>query len=526
MSATGVIKLRAGQRHFLRLSRQHRRAALVARRRFGKSTLFALIALHTNMKLKQDVVFGSVKVDLAREMTMAEARIIQRAIQSVQADAGKCLQIADAASGKVPDKLTADDFAELYESQRLEFRYNHSNTSFNRTKVVALTPQSVGETGWLLADEIGRIRNWADVQEAITPIVQSDPTFRVLYCTTPPPDDTHPSFEELGPPVGMEFTPNPEGNLYRSDTGLLVLRVDAWDAALDGFPVYDLDSGEALTPEQSRARDSNKDAWDRNYGCRFIVGGSSACGLVQINSAQARGVASCLFVQVESDADFQRGLDHLATHLGKGVVGLGLDVATTTGAKSNPSALVVAEQNGQCISLPVVIIWKTKDPDVALGRIRKTLECIAARPEGGRARAFSIDASNEKYFAADVAKKLRELCPVHQIVSGETHARPGFEAMNWKTWLGDQLVGALDDNRLTIPAHRYLKEDWRMVIKDKGLYVCTPDEQGRHGDTFDGTKLALHSVLGSQSVPTMPKAFVNSRAGRILTARRDRSVLA
>ena len=74
--------------------------------------------------------------------------------------------------------------------------------------------------------------------------------------------------------------------------------------------------------------------------------------------------------------------------------------------------------------------------------------------------------------------------------------------------LGGMLVADLDDNKLTIPPERYIKEDWRLVKKEKGQFVCTPDVDGKHGDTFDGTKLgkrALLSLRGHQTAAPLKR---------------------
>ena len=498
------MKLRTGQQHFWLLARQHRRLALVARRRFGKTHIFSKLALYVNFHDRQDVVYGSVRVQLAADVirTMATTMRIARedTERETKAEPGQ-IQLVDSGAGKSGKALktdfSAEEFMDLYDANRLEFRFHHSNSTYNRTKIIALSPQSVGETGWLMADEIGRIQNWAEVQEAIDPIVQSDPSFRVLYCTTPPPDDRHPSFEQLAPPAGLEFVANKKGNIYKSEDGLLILRVDAWDAALDGFPVYDMDTGEPLTPEESRRRVRDKDAWDRNYGCKFIIGGTSACGLTVLNTAQTRGIGKCALIAVDDEADFLRGLAWLRDHLGPGTVGIGFDVATTTKNVSNPSAATIAERNGVESSVPAIFTWKTRDPAIATERLRMLIDTVARRPQGGRAKALAIDATNEKYFSAALAKDFAALIPTLQIVASETVERPGYEPMNYKTFLGDQLVGELDDNHLTLPPERYLKKDWRSVIKEKGAYTCEPDVDGGHGDTFDSTKLALHAIIGA-----------------------------
>jgi len=111
---------------------------------------------------------------------------------------------------------------------------------------VALNTSTVGETGDLITDEVGRAKQFKEVCEAIEPIIASNPEFRWLLTTTPPPDDTHYSFELLAPPVGLELPVNPKGNWYRSDLGVWVLRLTANDAFADGVPLYDGDTGTAV----------------------------------------------------------------------------------------------------------------------------------------------------------------------------------------------------------------------------------------------------------------------------------------
>lgn len=298
MSVT--LKLRAGQRRFHRFVDKHRISALLARRQYGKTTTVAGVALKKMMRIRgHTVVFGSAKLSLSREIVRKEAQIFQSALAGLrsQSDAAR-LQLTDA--GKpLPADINADDFAEVVEAQRFEFRFYHSNneSDYSRTKVVALLPDTVGETGDLITDEVGRVKNWREVVEAITPIISSNPSFRWILTTTPPPDDTHYSFEQLAPPIGAEFQPNPEGNTYVSELGVHCLRIDAYDAA-DNVPLYDDDTGEPITPQEHRRRSHDKDAWDRNYGVRFLVGGSAACGMVFLNTAQHRGMGNCALFQI------------------------------------------------------------------------------------------------------------------------------------------------------------------------------------------------------------------------------------
>ncbi|HOC56649.1 MAG TPA: hypothetical protein PKI20_13585 [Verrucomicrobiota bacterium] len=500
------LTIRAGQKEFSRGVAVHRVAGLLARRQYGKTTIAARVALRKMMKRPgHTVIFGSVKLDLGREIVRKEAAALQAAFQAFSTDA---LQIVDAQTGKnISPKgpispISPDDFAELYEATRLEFRLYHSRSIYSRTKVVALNTAAVGETGDLILDEVGRVKNFRDVVEAIMPVIASNPDFRCIYTTTPPPDDTHYSFELLAPPIGADLPVNPAGNWYQSELGVWVLRITAWDAYADAVPLYDDDSGAPLSPEESRARAHDKDAWDRNYACRFVLGGTAACGLLQLDTAQRRGIGQSQLFQVNNDLEFDQSLSYLTNQFripqSALRIGLGWDLATTTSETSNPSSLTILQQIGQDLLARAVITWKTADPDVALERVRRVVE--ATRP-----RRLCIDATNERYFAQMCRKELGPLVPVELVIGSETIDVPGEPApITMKQYLGAQLVAELDDNHLTLPPERYLREDWRLVRKEKGQFVCEPDANGRHGDTFDSTKLALRAL--------------RSTAGALLTA--------
>lgn len=517
-SEVAAFRVRSGQQEFERGVRRHRISGLLARRQYGKTTIAARIANYKMMKLPgHTVIFGSVKLDLGREIVRKELAQLQDAFRATAGGAG-LLELSDARTGKPLPVMSADDFAELYDASRLEFRLHHDRTTYSRTKVVALTPDAVGETGDLILDEVGRVKNFRDVLEAIMPIIASNPNFRAIYTTTPPPDDSHPSFDLLAPPIGAELPINPRGNWYRSELGVHVLRITAEDAYADGVPLYDDDTGAPITPAESRRRAYDRDAWDRNYGCQFIIGGTSACGLLQLDTAQRRGIGTCGFFNVGSDSDFDEGVRWLAANLGAGKVGGGWDLATTTKATSNPSSFTVMELNGVERIVRAIFNWKTNDPAIATDRSRRIVETVRARREGGPMRRLAIDGTGERYFAQTFRRELSHLVPVEIVIASETIELPGQpEPITRKQHLGGLLVAELDDNHLTLPADRYVRDDWRMVKKEKGQFVCEPDADGKHGDTFDGAKLAnwaLQSTGGAILDPSGIRTGANHISGQ------------
>lgn len=481
-----LINMRTGQKRLIRLIDDYRMLALIARRQWGKTTAFANVALKKMMKTKDHtVIFGSAKLNLSREIVRKEASTIEKGINSITSKLqdGQFL-IHDQDNGKLFDSLTHDDFAELFQAQRLEFRYYHDRTSYSRTKVVALRPDTVGETGDLMADEVGRINQWQETWEAIEPIVAANPLFRLLMCTTVPPDDTHYAFDQLAPYPGTTFTPNKNGNLYESAQDVTVYQITADDAYLDGIPLYELKTGKPLTPAEHRLTYTDKDGWDRNYGCIFLRGGSAAVSTMILLEAMFRGTQKdtlCIFAEDELPENWH-------DHFTGGPVGIGGDPATTEGAKSNPFGVVITERVAGLFIARVILSFKSSDPD----KPRCILKEIARKT---KPLAAALDATSERYWCATVAKDLALLCPVMLVDNSATTEYLGVK-MNNKCYLGNLAVDNLSESVCALPDHEEVRKDFRLVRRFKGGFDNQLDSAtGRHGDLFDGFKLSLHALI-------------------------------
>lgn len=534
---SGLVSFRAGQRNFFQGAKVKRVAAFKARRQYGKTTTFGKIAIYKMMKLRNHtVIFGSAKLSLATEIVrkqeqtfddfgsrrdlQREAALFQNLAEGSKEEikqAGQLLTVADAASGSEPDQLTADDFAELFEAKRLEFRIYHDKTSYSRTKVIALNPSAVGETGDLMADEIARIKNWREVFEAVEPIISSDPSFRLLLSTTPAPDDTHLAFEMLMQPPGLDLPVRPEGNWFRSEYGIEVLRLTAYDAEADGVKLFDTNTGKPITTVEHRLQAKDVEAWDRNYGAIDVVGGTGAIGLVEMNAAQLRGEGKGLHVDVKSGDDLERAIAWLQAKLGIGPAGCGWDLATTTNETSNPSSFTVMERFGNAWIEVLVCTWKTDSDLVQEARARAIIETINGRPAGGRCRGLAIDATNERMFAKRMSRELGKLCTVRLVVGSESWPIEGPEGpLNYKTKLGGDYMQLFKDGQIDVPPSAYLKEDHRLVKREKGLFICNPAPDGKHGDTFDSGKLAYHTFdnsVGTVTEETITQIKLGAPAG-------------
>lgn len=273
------------------------------RRQSGKSFTAAAKALRRMMQKRGLLsVFCSASVNLGVEFVRKEAviwaDILKKYRALAEANGKKLTTSADNDKGAL---LDIDAISDLFEHQKLETRIWHDRTTYSRSIVVAPNPDTaVGWTGDIWLDEFGRMPEFKEVLEAVLPFMSSNPEFILLGITTPPPDDKHYSWE-LTIPKEEEFATNPSGNWYRSAAGYHCHRVDAWDSEAAGVPMFDDVTRKPITPEEHRARAFDKEAWDRNFGLRFITGGSAAVPLAALQFAMQAGRGRSLAVHVSEE---------------------------------------------------------------------------------------------------------------------------------------------------------------------------------------------------------------------------------
>jgi hypothetical protein len=288
-----MLRLRGYQEEAI--SRLVRRLFLLWRRQSGKSHTLASRAL-MRMTARRDhlCVFCSASIPLGKEFIRKEAQVWRGVLDKFRA----AMTLAGGMVTSNADGLDLDAVADLFEHQKLETKFWFDRTTCSRSIVVAPNPDTaVGWTGDVFMDEVGRIPNLQEVMEAVQPIMSSNPEFIWWLSSTPPPDDKHYSFDLFAPP-DETFPVNPLGNWYESKSGILVHRLDAWDGVAGGAPLYDDNTGAAVTPEQHRAAAFDKLAWDRNYALRFILGGSAALSTASIARAMIMGKGQGVAVNV------------------------------------------------------------------------------------------------------------------------------------------------------------------------------------------------------------------------------------
>ena len=485
-----IINLRAYQREVFR--HKLRRLFLLWARQKGKSFTFGCDMLDRMMANPGRLcTIISAAIILGTEVLIKEAVLWSRLIETLRAAATQ----ADLKLTTTVDGLDIDAVCDVFEHSKLETKLWHSRTLYSRSRVIAPNPDTaVGWTGDIYADEVGRWPNAQDVLEAILPFMAANPDFALRMATTPPPDDRHYTHELFCPPDAGKFSSSAKGNWYKSAAGIMVHRVDAWDGQAAGVSLYHPDTGEPITPDQDRALAFDKTAWDRNHALLFIAGGTSACSLFTLQSAMQTGADCCLASEDDLPPDWTRVL-------GAGKIGIGVDPATTEKKASNPTGLAVVEEVDGRRYARLVCRFRSANPDVHRAFIKEVVQgCTRVRNgQTLRPRRLCIDATNERLFAADLRKELAGQVPVELIIASEKVKVMG-ESLPYKTYLGNLVVNDLNDGLLSIPNVRWVKEDFRLVVRVRGGFDNLTDNSGNHGDSFDAVKHAEHGV-GSKSGP-------------------------
>jgi hypothetical protein len=268
---------------------------LLWRRQAGKSFTLANKALYRMMTRRDHLcIFCSASIVLGSEFIRKEAEVWQSVMAKYRAKAKEENLLFESNA----DGLDLDAVCDLFEHEKLETRIYHDRTSYSRSRVVAPNPATaVGWTGDVYFDEVGRMPGLKELLEAVGPIFESNPEFIMWMATTPPPDDSHYSFELFQPKV-EEFPLNARGNFYESPSGVLVHRFDAYDAELAGVRLHHPKTGEKISPEEHRALAFDKTAWDRNFGLKFIPGGAAAISAAALMRAMIQGKGKGLAIDV------------------------------------------------------------------------------------------------------------------------------------------------------------------------------------------------------------------------------------
>lgn len=465
----------------------------------GRNVIGASASLLTGSELISKALTTAEQAALVTR----EAAAVLETMNASAASSKLKLVYANSDTGKIYKGISGADFTDLYRSSRLEMRLYHDRTAYSRLLIIAPNPATArGWTGTVVRDEAGftSANMERDLRIAVKPIMDTDPSFKMIYASNLCSDDSHPFFEMTMPEPGVEFPPNANGHFYRGQNGVLIHRVALADAYAAGHVLYDTREGRPMTYEQFCADPANRLGLNQSYRLIHEFGGTAAIDLLAMITSQRRGPGQCIFVWIENDAALDQALQTVLRIVKNGPLGIGFDVATTTGDTSNPSSITITEEYAGMFWQRAVFLWKERDPKVARERLRKIVIALRYRECGRPAKRMCIDATNEQYFARETAQELGALIPI-ELVDARNKVEPvppGYQRDPiYKTWLGDLYSAAVNGNRYVMPTDEYLKTDHRLVMKRAGVFECEPQPDGRHGDTFDSGKLAQHALLST-----------------------------
>lgn len=454
------------------------------RRQSGKTYGEAASAIKINMeKPWNDVVYVSASLRIGGELITKEVRVWSDAMDKLRL----AIEATKMQMETTFDGLDFDACCDLFEHQKYQVKIYHSRTSWSRTNIIAPNVATARSwTGTVKVDEVDFINDFDELYEAVEPIMSSDKTFKLHMATTLGKNDNSWVYRNCCLPDGFDpSVVNPKGKWYTSPMGIKVHMLNAWDAYAAGLKMFDTNTGEELTPEQHRERSLDRDAWDRNYGLLFKSGGSSAIGRQSILAANSlcKTMFPCAAVEDIEAAEIEK---HMPQFTQSPVIGIGVDLATTTNAKSNPSALSIGERIGRYTVPRLVGRFHSADPARTREILKASIRACPAKPQ-----FMVIDATNERFFAIDLRREImRDFgIPVYLFIASETlEVTPG-QSMTKRIYATNLVVNAIEDGYMPLPAARWLEEDLRSVRKEKGLFVNTLDAAGNHGDVFDGIKM-------------------------------------
>lgn len=393
---------------------------------------------------------------------------------------------------QLPFDTDWEALADVLERSKLELRVWHSNTVCSRTKIIAANIATARSwSGSVKFDEIAFIRELRTFLAEIEPIFSTDPTFNLIMATTPPPDFAHYAYELLTPEDGNEdFPVCADGHWFKNRAGMWVHRATIDDAQAAGRQCYHPDTGEVQSPDDNRASSLDQEGWDRSNRLTRPKVGTSAVSPMALDLCQKQGMGRTFAAEwTEPGAELNHGT---LSHVGMETeVSLGLDLASTEGKKSNPTALAVAAQDGLTLRVPWCMWWKTSDPELTTNRVLAVIGGLQMIP-GVRIRCLNIDASNDRLFARSLANVVRAMgITVNLIVANEATMYLG-EKVSYKYLQGHRLANAVEHGRAVLPFNRYMYDDFMRVSKAAGSFDCAVGKNGEHGDTFDAVKQAQH----------------------------------
>lgn len=371
-----------------------------------------------------------------------------------------------------------------FDGMRMELRIRTLGKT-GRIKVLAANPRTArGFSGDLILDEFAFHEDSAAIWAAAEPILASNPNYLCRIASTG--NGRHNMFFRMVESGWLMEDGQDACTKAPPSTIFKLSRITRTRAHQLGVPIHDLQTREAITPEQARAQALDKRAYDQNFECAF---GDESLALLThelIAAAERDGIGVICEGNWSSEA--------MALLNSCGRLYAGFDV----GRKKDLSVITVIEPAGSELRVRAILRMqdmRLPEQELRLGELcrlrlfqRVTIDLTGlglglfeyAQKSFGNSRIRGIN------FASTV--------PLTKTIVPEGAKR---ETVRVTEAMAMELLRVYEDRRIRHPRDEQLREDLRKVEKitspsGKVSIAATRDEAG-HADHFWSLALALES---------------------------------
>jgi phage FluMu gp28-like protein len=402
-----------------------------------------------------------------------------------------------------------------YENMRMEIRITfvvNGRERVGRIKVLAANPRTArGFSGDLILDEFAFHEDSNAIWEAAEPILSSNPEFLCRIASTG--NGKHNMFYRMAAGTGPD-----DGRIFLSAAGFNVSRVTRTEAWKRGVKVYDPNTRKPITPDEARRKALDKRAYDQNYECRFNDENMALLTAALIQQAEREGIP------VDDQAWGPVSMARMWR--AEGELFFGQDV----GRNRDLSVIAVLEKSGQTKR----IIAMLRMAGMRLPDQQKQLDLVAALP---KFRRGEIDMTGIGLGLCEYAQEkwgtdriggvnFSSTEPINEHIRAE-----GRKAETAKVTeiMATDLLACFEERSIELHVEMDadslddLRKPEKIVSPGGRVSIAAVRDEVGHADHFWAIALAIRAT---QTVrPAGPiHVFENTRASRIITGRRERSI--
>ncbi len=428
-----------------------------------------------------------------------------------------CLKAAQACTVAGAAFQSSDDSPDLtYDNMRMEIRITrivNGKEHVGRIKVLAANPRTArGFSGDLILDEFAFHEDSNAIWEAAEPILSSNPEFLCRIASTG--NGKHNMFYRMASGVGFN-----DGTVFTSTAGFRVCRVTRSEAWKMGVKIWDANTRKPITPDEARKAALDKRAYDQNYECKF--NDENMCLLTSelITQAMREGIP----IDEQSWSAVSMARMFRAT----GDLYLGQDV----GRNRDISVQAVLEKDGDTKR----IIGMLRMAGMRLPDQQKQLDLVCRLP---KFRGAAIDMTGLGLGLVEYAQEepwggewiqginFSSTEPINNYLKSEGKKK---ETARVTENMATALLGCFESKSITIEveldndAIDDLRKPERITSPGGKVSIAAVRDEAGHADHFWAFALAIRASE-SRIEPGKIYVFENSRSGRVIASRRDRSI--